>query len=249
MNEWLSSVEHYLWQTELVRYLIGGGPLAWLQLGLLGLIFQRLMVHGLRRSLGEEPVSGGWHDGHLEALVQVCFALGLLLTFSGLYGYLAEGDTGSQVNLLKALGSSAIGYSAAVLGALAGLLDMLTPGARRELPRVASAGPVTGSTHAPLAGERRRPGGPAQELSHDVFPIIADAAGGGRRPVGRVMDDPGQPECDAADGYGGGEPLDDWSEPAGGVRAYGAVDHGDVAWDWQAAGDEQFAGGDPEEFE
>lgn len=255
MTDWLMAIGDWLAQTELARYLVTGGWLAWLQLALLVLIFQRFLFHALRRWLARASDAGRWHDGYLEALVQACFALGLLLTFSGLYGYLAEGDMGSQGNLLKALGSSAIGYSAAVLGALAGLLDVLATGwvSHPSLveQQAAARAPVRGRSsvdQSAVYSSGFHPCGSYPESLHDVFPIAVDVAGGGGRPVGRAVDDPGSTDFDSDDSYGGGRPRSAGSGHAAGIPTGGAVDYGDVAWDRQPPGAQLHGGADDEDL-
>ena len=69
----------------------------------------------------EQPIA----DELTDKLVQVCAAMGLVLTFAGLYGDVAAGGEGDLASVRLALGSSALGYSSLIVYGLASVLDGL----------------------------------------------------------------------------------------------------------------------------
>lgn len=113
---------------SLAKYLIASNWLAAMQFGLFVAIMCLLVDRALRATalVGkplamDEPVA----SSTLDSLTRLCLGLGLLLTFSGLYGYIGSGRGGDQDALLMALGSSALGYSAWTLAAIAAVIDAL----------------------------------------------------------------------------------------------------------------------------
>ena len=95
---------------HLLQYLSGSNTLAAVQFAVFVTIFALLVDRTLRafgwlgRPLADgEPVANAVVDG----LTQFCVGLGLLLTFSGLYGYIGSGEPGEQAALLAKLGGRA----------------------------------------------------------------------------------------------------------------------------------------------
>lgn len=111
---------------HLIQYLSGSNGLAAVQFVVFVAVFALLVDRAVRAVgwLGRplacgEPVANAVVDG----LTQFCVGLGLLLTFSGLYGYIGSGQGDDQAALLMALGSSALGYSAWTLCSAAAVVD------------------------------------------------------------------------------------------------------------------------------
>jgi len=117
----LPHLQRYLWDANwlaLVQLMIFGG--------IIYLVAERTSrCLGVLRHGAEGPVA----NCLVENLTRLCMGLGLLLTFSGLYGYMAADSSGHQGPLLMALGSSAIGYSAWTICAAAAVIDGLVPNA------------------------------------------------------------------------------------------------------------------------
>jgi len=187
---------------HLIQYLSGSNGLAAVQFVVFVAVFALLVDRAVRamgwlgRPLASgEPVANAVVDG----LTQFCVGLGLLLTFSGLYGYIGSGRGDDQAALLMALGSSALGYSAWTLCSAAAVVD----GWRGVSAGAGSLGEVAA---------RHRQGAEPPFDAEDVFRSGLDtgcglpgfAAGGARR--GRGLDWDGQPladdEADELDGGG-----------------------------------------------
>lgn len=81
-----------------------------------------------RNGLSPHKISGPL----LEDLSRLCAGLGLLLTFAGLYAYIASEGPRDRWSLRLALGSSAIGYSAFTLCALGAVIDAVLRAYRKE---------------------------------------------------------------------------------------------------------------------
>lgn len=92
-------------------------------------------------------------DELVESLAQLNVGLGLLLTFSGVYGMIGAGD-GDDGNwsLLMAQGSSALGYSSYAACALGSVLDSVRG---RGTPPEPAAADTPQPAGTPSTGERR----------------------------------------------------------------------------------------------
>jgi len=142
VNEFLQMLCLMLVPSHLVEYLRNTPLVSAGQFILLALIFHLVFYRSLRRV--------GWIGDALrtpervandlvESLVQLNVGLGLLLTFSGVYGLIGSGGGTEDGNwpLLLALGSSALGYSGYAACALGSVLDSV---GKRE--RVTESAPV-----------------------------------------------------------------------------------------------------------
>ncbi|MEO8497452.1 MAG: hypothetical protein ABI614_20465 [Planctomycetota bacterium] len=116
----------------LQRYLADSNWLALVQM----LIFAGIIYLLLARTVGvfRDGAGGSVANSLIEHLTQLCMGLGLLLTFSGLYSYMAAGSSGDQGPLLMALGSSAIGYSGWTVCAAASVIDGLLAAYQQQPP-------------------------------------------------------------------------------------------------------------------
>lgn len=123
---------------HLWTYLSNTSVMSAVQVGLLSLIVYLVTERGLRKfRLVFEPLPQGEPvaNGFVQGLTQLNMGLGLLLTFSGVFGLIAcgAGEDGDW-SLLLALGSSALGYSGYAVCALAVVLDAAPHPRERKTP-------------------------------------------------------------------------------------------------------------------
>ena len=180
---------------HLLRYLTGSNWLATAQFLLFILIMYRLADRALRATgrWGEplaatEPVA----RSTMESLARLCLGLGLLLTFSGLYGYIGNHGGDDHQSLLMALGSSAIGYSAWTLVAAAAVIDSF-----RGIESDSASPPFSPCTRVPDV----QPDRPGPVLANDEISLkpydeepgdeqtLVDDSDCGSGPVGGVVCD------------------------------------------------------------
>lgn len=146
MNDWFLFV-------YLVAYLRNTSLVSTVQFVLLAAIFHRVVYRSLRRTgwLGLTlPSKDRVADDLVQSLAQLNIGLGLLLTFSGVYGLIGAGD-GQDGNwsLLMALGSSALGYSGYAACALGSVLDSVRRGETPPELAAAAANPPPPSPPQP----------------------------------------------------------------------------------------------------
>ena len=119
-------------------YLTNTSVMSAVQVGLLSLIVYIVMERTLRKfRLLVKPLTKGEPvaNGFVQGLTQLNMGLGLLLTFSGVFGLIASGGgRDGDWSLLLALGSSALGYSGYAVCALAVVVDA-APHPRRRTTR------------------------------------------------------------------------------------------------------------------
>lgn len=158
MNEVMQTLWSVLVPSHLVEYLRNTPLVSAGQFILLALIFHLVFYRSLCRL--------GWLGAALrtpervandtvESLVQLNVGLGLLLTFSGVYGLIGAGGGTADGNwpLLLALGSSALGYSGYAACALGSVLDSL--GAREPVTKSAPVPEPPPPPHVPMPRGRR----------------------------------------------------------------------------------------------
>jgi len=120
---------HYLFD-----YLANTSWVSLVQVALLAAILHLVIYRSLRRLgwLGEalrpqERVA----NELVDSLAQLNVGLGLLLTFSGVYGLIGAGQSNDgNWSLLMALGSSALGYSSYAACAFGSVLDSVKTGGK-----------------------------------------------------------------------------------------------------------------------
>ncbi|HPM82082.1 MAG TPA: hypothetical protein PLF81_15350 [Candidatus Anammoximicrobium sp.] len=161
--------------TSLTQYLSQSNWLASLQF----LVYLGVLYRLLERCLLAAGLFG-WQltpqqrvlDPVLDTLARLCLGMGLLLTFSGLYGYIGSGTQGDQASLLLALGSSALGYSAWTFCAVGGVVDAVRRRGGETSEIEEADGEQEPAVH--FGSERGSVGGPA-----DRADLAADAVFGG----------------------------------------------------------------------
>jgi len=186
----------------LQRYLSHSNWLALVQLMIFAAIIY-LVAERTVRSVGmlRPVVAGPVANGLAENLARLCMGLGLLLTFSGLYSYMAAGSTGDQGPLLLALGSSAIGYSAWTVCAAAAVIDDCVAAYQPESPFIEAANislSSRGHSHeqeSDVDSRRRRRylGGVTDHANQEDDTALGSLDGYQRRESG------GEPESDELD--------------------------------------------------
>jgi hypothetical protein len=131
--------------TALMQYLTQSNWLAGVQFAIYLAVLYRLLDRSLRawglfgrRLELRQRVA----DPALDALARLCLGMGLLLTFSGLYGYIGSGSIRDQAALLLALGSSAVGYSAWTFCAIGAVVDAWRPAKTGLPPGIHDSEPV-----------------------------------------------------------------------------------------------------------
>lgn len=118
---------------HLWNYLTHTSAVSVVQVALLALIVHLVSVRSFRRlGWGGDPLAAAEAVANefIQGLTQLNVGLGLLLTFSGVYGYIGAGQEDDGWSLLLALGSSALGYSAYAVCAVGPIVD----GMRQERP-------------------------------------------------------------------------------------------------------------------
>ena len=131
--------------TALMQYLTQSNWLAGVQFAIYLAVLHRLLDRSLRaRGLFGRRLELRQRvaDPALDALALLCLGMGLLLTFSGLYGYIGSGSNRDQAALLLALGSSAVGYSAWTFCAIGAVVDAWRPAKMGLPPGVRDPEPV-----------------------------------------------------------------------------------------------------------
>jgi len=122
---------------HLSKYVAHTNLLAYAQLLLFVFLLYRFLVRSLTstwyRAMSAE-CDVVIADQFMEELTRLCFALGLLLTFSGLYAYIGNPNSSDTWSLMLALGSSAVGYSAWTICALGSAVDVAIGTVDGDLP-------------------------------------------------------------------------------------------------------------------
>ena len=130
---------------HLMAYLSNTSLVSAIQFVLLAAIFHLVVYRSLRRLgwLGSALSSTDRvADDLVQSLAQLNIGLGLLLTFSGVYGLIGAGNgQDGSWPLLMALGSSALGYSGYAACALGSVLDSVRRDETRPEPAAVAASP------------------------------------------------------------------------------------------------------------
>ena len=177
-------------------------------------------------------------DPLLDALARLCLGMGLLLTFSGLYGYISSGSSRDQAALLLALGSSAVGYSAWTFCAIGAVVDAWRPASEEMVQARGMQASEPGGFSGADDGKKTE----YKEYDDEQEPTVD--SGGERGFVGGVADHPDL----AADQIFGG--LDGYQRSADSDGCDGARTGADLVegvWpDWPLACDPPTADDDPD---